>query len=420
MVKITKLEAENIKRVRAVTMKPAQNGLTVIGGRNGQGKTSVLDAIIWGLGGDKYRPSHAQREGSVLPPHIRIELDNGIIVERKGKNSELKVTDPTGRRAGQQLLNEFVEQFALDLPKFMEAGSREKAQTLLRIIGVEQELAQLDRRESELYSQRTAVGRICDQKEKFAQELPYYDGVPEEPISAGDLIRQQQEILLRNAENARKRGRVRELGELVSRLEAQKKETAARLAAARTDLETAKKSSAELRDESVAELEDNIERIDLLNSRIRANLDRERAQKEAQEYARQYAGMTAEIEEVRRSRKALLDSAEMPLEGLSVEQGELTYHGAKWDCMSSAEQLCCAAAIVRTLNPKCGFILLDKLEQMDPETLHAFGRWLEQEDLQGIATRVSTGKECTLIIEDGQAEPAEEMKPVQTDWKGGF
>ena len=200
MVKITKLEAENIKRVRAVTMEPAQNGLTVIGGRNGQGKTSVLDAIIWGLGGDKYRPSHAQREGSVLPPHIRIELDNGIIVERKGKNSELKVTDPTGRRAGQQLLNEFVEQFALDLPKFMEAGSREKAQTLLRIIGVEQELAQLDRRESELYSQRTAVGRICDQKEKFAQELPYYDGVPEEPISAGDLIRQQQEILLRNAE----------------------------------------------------------------------------------------------------------------------------------------------------------------------------------------------------------------------------
>ena len=62
MVKITKLEAENIKRVRAVTMEPAQNGLTVIGGRNGQGKTSVLDAIIWGLGGDKYRPSHAQRE----------------------------------------------------------------------------------------------------------------------------------------------------------------------------------------------------------------------------------------------------------------------------------------------------------------------------------------------------------------------
>ena len=301
----------------------------------------------------------------MLPPHIRIELDNGIIVERKGKNSELKVTDPTGRRAGQQLLNEFVEQFALDLPKFMEAGSREKAQTLLRIIGVEQELAQLDRRESELYSQRTAVGA------HLRPEGEVRTGIAVLRRRAGrtDLSRRSDPPAAGNP--ASERGERPQtwqgtgVGELVSRLEAQEKETAARLAAARTDLETAKKSSAELRDESVAELEDNIERIDLLNSRIRANLDRERAQEEAQEYARQYAGMTAEIEEVRRSRKALLDSAEMPLEGLSVEQGELTYHGAKWDCMSSAEQLCCAAAIVRKLNPKCGFILLDKLEQMD-------------------------------------------------------
>jgi recombinational DNA repair ATPase RecF len=119
-VKITQFEAENVKRIKALTLTPAPTGLTVIGGRNNQGKTSGLDALVWALGGDRYRPSQAQREGSVLPPRLRLELSNGIIVERSGKNSDLKVTDASGRKAGQQLLNSFVEQLALDMPRSRE------------------------------------------------------------------------------------------------------------------------------------------------------------------------------------------------------------------------------------------------------------------------------------------------------------
>ena len=70
--------------------------------------------------------------------------------------------------------------------------------------------------------------------------------------------------------------------------------------------------------------------------------------------------------------------------------------------MSGAEQLRVGTAIVRRLDPGCGFILLDKLEQMDVQTLAAFGQWLEAEGLQAIATRVSTGDECSVIIEDGR------------------
>ena len=95
-MKINKLEIENVKRVRALTLEPSANGLTVIGGRNGQGKTSVLDAIAWALGGEKYRPGSPVREGSVIPPSLKVELSNGIIVARKGKNSALTVTDPKG------------------------------------------------------------------------------------------------------------------------------------------------------------------------------------------------------------------------------------------------------------------------------------------------------------------------------------
>ena len=120
MVKINTLELENIKRIRAIRMEPSQNGLTVIGGRNNQGKTSVLDAIAWVLGGNKFRPSQAERKGSLVPPHLKIQLSNGLVVERKGKNSDLKVTDPAGNRSGQQLLDEFIEDDAKEMVEIIE------------------------------------------------------------------------------------------------------------------------------------------------------------------------------------------------------------------------------------------------------------------------------------------------------------
>ena len=99
-------------------------------------------------------------------------LSNGLIVERRGKNSDLKVIDPSGSKAGQQLLNAFIEQLALDLPRFMQASDREKADTLLRIIGVGEQLAALERKEQEQYNERLAIGRIADQKAKYAKEQP--------------------------------------------------------------------------------------------------------------------------------------------------------------------------------------------------------------------------------------------------------
>ena len=108
---------------------------------------------------------------------------------------------------------------------------------------------------------------------------------------------------------------------------------------------------------------------------------------------------------------ALLEGAKMPLPGLSVEDGELTMNGKKWDCMSSSEQLRAAVAIVKSVKPECGFVLIDKLEQLDLDTLNEFGAWLEAENLQAIATRVSTGEECSIIIEDGRASPKNNQTP---------
>lgn len=419
MIKINKLEIENVKRVRAVKIEPAANGLTLIGGRNNQGKTSVLDGIAWALGGDRYRPSQAQRDGSTIPPRLHVVLSNGIVVDRAGKNSDLKVTDPEGRKGGQQLLAEFVEQLALDLPKFMQASSREKADTLLRIIGVGDRLAELDRSEKELYNRRHAIGQIADQKMKFAKEMPYFPDAPREPVSAGELIRRQQDILAQNGENQRKRDNLAHLEEEARRLQTQLDELLARQAAVLADLETARKSAEDLRDESTAELERSIRDIEEINRKVRTNLDKDKAEEDAQTYRDQYSTLTAELEKVRQDKLDLLQSADLPLPELSVEDGELTYRGKRWDSMSGSDQLRVSTAIVRRLNPKCGFVLLDKLEQMDLDTLREFGEWLEAEGLQVIATRVSTGGECSIIIEDGYAADGAEKPEEPTIWKAG-
>lgn len=438
-VKINQLKIENVKRVKAVKLEPTPTGLTIVGGKNNQGKTSVLDAIAWALGGNKYRPSQAQREGSVTPPYLHVKLSNGLIVERKGKNSDLKVIDPNGEKAGQQLLDSFVEELAIDLPKFMNANNKEKANILLRIIGVGDKLHELEQQEKELYNQRHTIGQIADQKSKFAKEMPYFPDAPKEPISASDLIQQQQEILARNGENQRKRERAAQIQQEynmqtqeVERLRQLLKEAEAKLAQLGQDLEIAQKDALDLVDESTEELERNIQQIDEINRKVRANLDKEKAEEDAAQYRIQYSELTQKIEEIRQQKKELLNGADLPLEGLSVEDGELVYKGQKWDNMSGSDQLKVSTAIVRKLKPQCGFILIDKLEQMDLDTLNEFGQWLEQEGLQAIATRVSTGDECSIIIEDGyvagqiQSEQSQQVSVVDTtttnqskSWKPG-
>lgn len=416
-VKITSFEAENVKRVKAVELHPAADGLTVIGGRNGQGKTSVLDAIAWALAGNKRRPSAAKREGAAGDPRMRVELSNGLVVERKGEAGRLKVSDPAGGKSGQALLDSFVGQLALDLPRFMAMNDADKAAELLKIVGVGGELAELEAREEADFNRRLAIGQLARQKRGAAEELPSYPDAPAEPVSASELIREQQAILARNGENQRKRGEAARLEasyraavdeaanlrERIATLTESLRKTEERESALYADLLTARKTAEQLADESTAEIEASIAAIDEVNAKVRANAAKAEAEAEAAGLEGQYADLTARIEAVRAEKRALLEGAGMPLPGLSVDAGRLSYNGRLWDSMSGSEQLMVATAIVRRLKPECGFVLVDKLEQMDPQTLAEFGAWCEAEGLQVIGTRVGTGDECSIVIEDGMA-----------------
>lgn len=429
MITINELQVENLKRIKAVKLEPSASGLTVIGGKNGQGKTSVLDAIAWALGGEKFRPTNPKRDGALTPPNLHVALSNGMIVEREGINGSLKVIDPTGKKSGQRLLDEFISKLALNLPAFLHASEAEKSKALLQIIGVGDKLTVLDRKEEQLYNQRQEVGRIADRKKKAAEEMPFYPNMPTEPVSVSDLLKEHQDILARNGENERKRINAREMQERFMRAESNYKAAMEALKAAedtlrkaRADAEVAAKSAQDLQDESTTELEENLRNVEVMNEKIRANAAKEGAELEANNLQQEYEGLTEQIESVRSDRADLLKEADLPLPGLSVKDGHLLYKGEPWDGMSGAEQLKVAVAIIRRLNPECGFVLMDKLEQMDTYTLKEFGKWLEEEGLQVIATRVSTGDECSIIIEDGMVKDDESaVKPQASKFvKGVF
>ncbi|QBX14265.1 hypothetical protein Javan131_0050 [Streptococcus phage Javan131] len=418
-ITINKLEIENVKRIKAVKVEPSTTGLTIIGGNNNQGKTSVLDAIAWALGGNKYKPSQAMREGSQVPPTLKITMSNGLTIERKGKNASLKVVDPNGQKGGQQLLDSFVEELAINLPKFMDGTPKEKADVLLEIIGVGDQLAELEFKEKEIYNQRHAIGVIADQKEKFAKEMTYYPDAPKQLVSISELIQQQQAILAKNGENAQKRQNVERIRYdydqsilEVDRLRKLLADAEAKTNKLSEDLKIANTDAMDLHDESTAEIEANIADIDEVNRKVRANFDKDKAEEDAKQQREQYNALTNDIESIRQQKRDLLTNADLPLEGLSVDDGKLLYLGQEWDNMSGSQQLMVATAIVRKLKPDCGFVLIDKLEQMDNITLTQFGQWLEQEGLQAIATRVSTGDECSIIIEDGYSIENEQHQPV--------
>lgn len=425
-VKIETLTIENTKRVRHVALQISPDGLTVLGGRNGQGKTSVLDTIMYLLGGEKYRPDVVKRQGSMNDPMMSLTLSNGLTVSRRGKNSALTVIDNTGHRGGQTLLNEFVGTFALDLPKFLNGTDKDRAAALLAACGLEDAVADIDRKIKAAEENRRIQFSDTDHWTKYAEQLPVYDGVPVEPLSAAELIRQQQEILSRNGmrqqwqqeltklmnedsqlDQVRSQIEIQisQLRDKLEQIAAQKEQLAAKIAAA-------SKSPDEMMMEDTAELEHNLKQIEEINKKVTANKTKAEAQATAEQKNALYDTLNEQVQELRKQRLDLFAHGQMPLPELTVtDDYKVAYKGIPWGDMSGAEQMIVGASIAAAQNPKCGFVLIDKLEQLDPMTMQNFNQWLVSKGLQAIATRVTTNpNDCSIIIEDGEA--LESASPV--------
>lgn len=425
-VKISSLELENVKRIRAVQIVPTKDGLTVIGGRNEQGKTSVLDAIAWALGGNKMKPDNPNRDGAAMPAKLHVELSNGIVVERRGKNGTLHVTDQTGMRGTQKLLDEFLSQLALDLPRFLDGTDKQRTDALLQTLGIDRQLAALDGKIRSTFERRTLLGREAKSKRAHAAELPYHDDAPDEPLLVGELSAKLMEAHNINRTNQQKRDKAFHLKsdhdamrDEIDHLRQSLEQMEAAYDDEEKKLSAALKEAMSCEDIDTSEIEESINAIENINACVADNQRKAEATEEAERAQAEYDAASAEIETLRGARTALLDGAPLPLEGLSVDEGgTLTFMGQTWGDMSGSQRLRVATAIVRATKPECGFVLVDKLEQFDTQQLADFATWAQGEGLQVIGTRVSTGDECTVVIEDGRVEGQDMPEPTPPDPRG--
>lgn len=174
-------------------------------------------------------------------------------------------------------------------------------------------------------------------------------------------------------------------------------------------------------DEDVSEVMREMDGAERANQMVRENEAWRRAEDAARAAEAEHEAAARSVADAEAARMALLDGAELPLEGMGVsEDGRITLGGHSWSDMSGSEQLRVATAVVRATKPECGFVLVDKLEQMDPGTLAEFGEWAEREGLQVIGTRVADDETCTVVIEDGRvrgAGPEEEPEEPRTEWR---
>lgn len=409
----------NAGRIKAVSVKPKPAGVTAIGGRNRQGKTTNLDMLCWGLGGDKYRPEEPDRRGGGHA-EIDIRTDNGLHIVRKGKNGSLTVTDEsTGAKGNQTLLDKYLTTFALDLRQFRNAKPKEKCDILLRTLGVDVEYAACQARIDEQYANRTAVNRIAKQKEGAFKQAPKPPELPcDEPVDVDGLVEELQKANRANQERATQRGRrtlleqaiehnineIQRLTDLIEQLKADGR---------------AKVEELELMGEVPADLPTDQLRADIAQATtINAEYSKAKAARDnyermaAEVRAAQKAASDADaaVEQARKAKMDLLAGCTMPDPDIGIsDEGELTYKGDTWDQLADSDELILCCKIVSRLKPECRFVLVDGLEKLDDQTLSDLDTWAEQEKLQIIGTRVTTDPNAaSIIIEDGEVAYANE------------
>ena len=463
--KITGLKVSNFKRVKLIEFRPDENGLTILGGRNRQGKSSVLSAIAYALGGDAFRPTSVNNTESDESATIRVEID-GLIVERKGKNADLRITDARGMKGNQTLLNTIVSKFALNLGTFINASETEKAKMLLNMFPeLETALADLNSKAETIRETRADVNRDIKRLQVKFDEMPNYPEAPAEEIKIEDLTAELQKANAAEAESAEHRAMitkeeqelnrlenesisnqqqteakqgelagietrfsedmkaleaeyVRQQENLRNRFEQRKNELNFDIQALKTkktgienaisskqeelsDMKAALTGSADF-SQIKAEIMERMNQANTTNAQVRANQERKSIYSQIETARQQSADRTKELEEIDAQRKAILQNANLPLPELEIdEETKLQYRGQRWDCMSGAEKLKVATAICMQTKPGCGFVLIDGLEQMDAETLNEFSEYLAEKGMQGIGTIVGDTK-ATVIIEDGQ------------------
>lgn len=399
-MKIVSLEAENYKRLRAVEITPDGN-LVVIGGRNAQGKSSVLDAIWAALGGREGNKAAKPIRDGEEKARVRVDLGDMIVTRTwTGDNSTVKVESADGAvfKSPQALLDALVGKLSFDPLAFTRLSAKEQREALLGLVELPVDLDALDRERGELFDRRTAVGRDG----KAIGDVSVDKSLPEAETSASDIITriraaQEQKQTVVDAERA-----VNVAGDRLGALRAE-------LAQAEADYDAADKhaQSVSLPDEDVEQLEASLASVEETNAAIRAN-NTARGKADAKESLRaEYETLTGQLATLDKKKQDALAQATFPVDGLGFDDTGVTFQGVPFGQASSAEQIRVSLAMAIAANPKLRVVRIMDGSLLDVDGMRMVAETAAEHDMQVWMEKVGTGDGVGVIIEDGQVSNVE-------------
>jgi ABC-type branched-subunit amino acid transport system ATPase component len=390
-MKIIELRSENVKKVKAIEIIPKDN-IVIISGKNGQGKTSVLDSIWYALEGKtslKDTPMPI-RKGE-KKAEVTLTLDDFIVTRNWTGNdkSYLKVTNKEGLSYGspQELLDSFIGKLAFDPLEFAQMKENEQRELLLEVTGLN--FDSLDNMAIELREKR----RIQGQTVKLLsgeRETITIENLPGKLISVTSINDELQEALIVNTK----------IDEAIRNKEQAEKEVK-RLKNLIISCEEYLQTNEKIPIDSLKEkLNDSQE----INEQVRAKERNNVADNKLFEAQKVYDEFTEKIEDIAKEKETALSTAKMPITGLSISETGVIYNDIPFGQLSSSEQLKVSLAIAMALNPKLKVIRITDGSLLDDDSMEIIRKLAEKKDYQVWLEKVDGTGKIGFYIEEGEVK----------------
>lgn len=412
-MRIVKLESENVKRLRAVEITPDGSAVIVVGGRNAQGKTSLLDSIEMALGGGATIPPEPIRRGE---RKARIVVNLGdVVVERTftAKGTLLVVTNAEGvpQRSPQALLDKLCSRVAFDPLAFLRQQPKEQDKLLREVVGID--FTDLDTERARVYAERTEANRSLRELEAQLAAKVEYPEAPAKEESVAEISAELKRVRQHNADAEASERAIADAREglddaiaNVSRLEKE-------LATARGLVEAAQATLNELPEpakrEDEAPLEKKLGTVEETNRQVRENAERAALLADIKSEEAIALSRDERIRAIDAEKADRLAKAPFPVPGLGFNDLGPTLNGVPLEQASQAERLRVSVAIGLALHPKLRVLLVRDGSLLDEESMRLLAEMAKEADAQVWLEKVSNdGAGCSLVIEDGQVREEKE------------
>lgn len=407
-MKIISLNAENFKRLKAVRINPDSSAV-IVGGKNGAGKTSALDAIMAALGGKKNCPEEPIRRGT-KKAEVIVELGDIIVTRTFNKNgTQLEVTSPEGEKYGspQKMLDELVGSLSFDPLEFSRMDPHKQADVVRQLAGLD--FTEFDAERQEVYNERTVLTRAGKENAAQINGMAHHDDAPDAVVSVADLVTQLERAQSKNAQNERDR---KLLVDYEGDVQTQRNEQARledELNTARNDSVHAEKCAEEqahkvagIEDIDTASLIGAIKNAAVNNTKVRENVAYENAVAAKDVQLKKHKELSDQLCNIHEKKADAIQNAKYPIEGMTVTDEGVELNGLPFAQASGAEQLACSVAMGFAINPKLRVLLVRDGSLLDEDSLKLVAEIAEKADGQVWLERVSGGKECTVVISEGE------------------